>query len=78
MENYQIIAKAKRKDNGEWIHGYYFFDSFNQESFITFGTYTFKFDVPLYSPKKATTTKLPPLRLFPRHLNTIQAIALMV
>ena len=24
MEKHQIIAKAKRKDNGEWIHGYFF------------------------------------------------------
>ena len=46
----------------------FFFDSFNQESFITFGTYTFKFDVRLYSPKKSNDYKIAAFEVIPETL----------
>lgn len=35
----EILFSGKRIDNGEWIYGFYFYDSFYNKAYITIGNY---------------------------------------
>lgn len=36
------LYKGKRIDNGKWVYGYYFYDSFYKKAYITLGNNVLK------------------------------------